>query len=1760
MSSASIDLRQKLNHQISIIGCHENPPLVRRQAVTHLLEMIAVSPDDDTELAGREEFPTGAIRETLSSLIFHIGQGDGQLREFLLEQISSDPCPLRQLFLDFLPSCMPIITTKDDNTVERTTFQVMEYLRTVLTRDPSALIPIFGCLSSMAETMTSAGRQKAFSLSLQALEFASETDLPVLVRALLRISSNSEQDAVRALEALRTELMYMETSTTTESESENEDAITVVAHVVINALLDDANNHQIAKAYVTVLKDITLKEEDETSSTTKDNQEHDDQPEFVTLDLMVLVTIFQHQDFVNDVEQLLDQLLVDATFPFALLSKLTLLLCDKRKNGRPTSILYPRMIPSLVSFAVFLLLTPARTSSNNKHKNDNNRQAVAEQMMKQTQDWILKLHRVVDRDVQTELVHLLLQLSDKVASSNWADASKQQQARQRLQFHHPSAIPENDKDSYEWFQIIIADKVNAILHELARSSKQSFASLKHVLIGWLTSTTTCTATPQWEQYCMRRSCSILSVLCEPAGGSSGGIQASEIMILLQKLLFTSSSFYSAKNAFVVDSRRVVKGLLLARELVKTASLAQGDWDCIKQWVLKILLPTTRRMVEPEIGIPGLAFLETLMTMDSGGEEGLHEQDDHTTTTRNMEAIKETFEHMKMVLANTGLIQILAYYQQQQQQAPRANARQRDPAMLAYTTPPPDEFLTPAGKKRKNRKMAFCLAFFLRNTDVYLSSRWYHTVHWVFHLVETYLRVGRTVSISTSNGATKEKRKKSSQKWVPHGWLQAAIEFPAFVLNHRDFDPENAKQQDALEWAKTIFSCDEYSPCLANDDSAAAGLADLLLQAETSSQLKPVVKRAMLLGLSSLLAVSLSFAVVANAYGHLQNLPVDECGYDERLETLRLIQFQMMKIYDIRRKSDSVECLLRSVLLVVQKLARRFGKVSSEKSLPSGESSGGRRSRGRGETWPLTSARRSSSGGQTDGDQESDMVNRLMKQLTSSHQVFKRLRQKLFVSEAFLSPDVLFVCLADAEQSNLMKEYIEALLAPQSSCWNSVATKLLHLAHMRRCLLEHLVSLISCKSSKDLEAFRTSSGVACFSHCVDIAFHLFTALPKLRKASHTPRSIAMIDPLHAGSDAIETLSSLTRTYFQYICVMFAGLETSESVVSPSALIDACSGILVSKGVLSEKDRNDTNPKTFEGLWVGFFLQLQSCNDAALACQLLELLEILSGLSSKETAAQETLNANWKALHTVYSWSERSNTQRETLPYSLMACLRRTEAGTLPKTVSSCLHDTVLKRPGNVMDSAVRQWLLRHLGLLSLVSQNAESGTGHFLRVFKELSDLLDSLDRPLEFSESDEEKKEDGSKDWGERKAKKIKGNVRQTDSFVSGIPDLHAGSCPSAFEALLHVSVGGMAVLSLSRPIGSDVLGTKESGPYIRYKNLMVLFGGLLELYEKRAHLLPRRILPTLFAAIKHMLAMTVWQLHNLVEWRNSQPLLTPAERARGSYDQGDTRYLEHFIRACWTHTIVRPLAFCEHVKLRDLETATKARDQQQRKLESVAKQRSQSRSSKQTDDDSDYRQSEDEDDNSEGAYTKGRTVSKDGSRSRVHRKVNALRYAIEKVSQVLVSIASSHNFSTSNFVNESPESVVDSPRKRKTREDDGFHRLDGTAKGGEVSHVLGGRPDKGTKLRRRSNEEDSDSSDRGKSLKKSTVVSRNQGMAITNDDDSLGEGGASDTDDCFQVGEEDDQSTSSEQFCVSGNWGEEESQASSSSGSQGLELETPIF
>jgi hypothetical protein len=126
--------------------------------------------------------------------------------------------------------------------------------------------------------------------------------------------------------------------------------------------------------------------------------------------------------------------------------------------------------------------------------------------------------------------------------------------------------------------------------------------------------------------------------------------------------------------------------------------------------------------------------------------------------------------------------------------------------------------------------------------------------WVFELVDTYLKMGR---------------EKATNGWVPHGWLQAAVEFPSLSLS---LEPSTKKQEIALEWIKRSLS---YFVLSANDATKSEDLqtkiGELIGQSHDITALKQLRDSLFRFALAFLIGIGLSASVLKNAFEHYKTL-------------------------------------------------------------------------------------------------------------------------------------------------------------------------------------------------------------------------------------------------------------------------------------------------------------------------------------------------------------------------------------------------------------------------------------------------------------------------------------------------------------------------------------------------------------------------------------------------------------------------------------------------------------------------------------------------------------------------------------------------------------------------------------------------------------------------------------------------------------------------------------------------------------------------
>ncbi|KAI2510490.1 hypothetical protein MHU86_3910 [Fragilaria crotonensis] len=563
------------------------------------------------------------------------------------------------------------------------------------------------------------------------------------------------------------------------------------------------------------------------ASSSTDVLQRNDSRTFVHLDLVVLLDLYQRSHFKSKIESLLDDTLLNNSFPFE-----ELVDCVLALRHRERSLVQERMPPAMLELSLFLLLSPIRLPSMD-----------TKVILSKTHAFVMDLHRRLDRVRQEELVRSLLHLGDEVASIVGS-----RRKRRRMEIGSGERIDAT------------CDAVHGLVLALAIDDPSSVLRFKFVLVERLTT--------EKRSSGYKEVCSILVSLLD--GGLGGGIDSTELMILLQKLLFSSSGIRS-QGTQQENAHMVGRGLVLASCMVQSNALPANDRDCIFQWVLKIMLPSNRRTVESVVGSNGLDFLSIWAAQQRGG-------------------LADVFQHVKMIMANTGLVQVKEVYLQ----ARRTNIS------LAYTETP-SCFVNSANdatrRKRRNLLLSEYLLHFRR----------------------------------------KQSNEALGSKWLPDGWLEASIELPAFPFSSDD------KPDDGVASVLKNYVLGEISHNL----SQLNRLRISLLGDDDFLSRKKHFESLLRLALALLLSIGLSIAVLRNSYDHYVGLQgvgklTDETIGRERV-VMNLLKYQLLKIYDLH---DRVEFLLNFVEVLAFALRRRdktdasgCDLLSQEKVLSEGASHG-----------------------------------------------------------------------------------------------------------------------------------------------------------------------------------------------------------------------------------------------------------------------------------------------------------------------------------------------------------------------------------------------------------------------------------------------------------------------------------------------------------------------------------------------------------------------------------------------------------------------------------------------------------------------------------------------------------------------------------------------------------------------------------------------------------------------------------------------------
>jgi hypothetical protein len=896
-----------LKEQLAILQAAPslNSETVRQQAVDFVLDRIRSRCLDGHQNLESSESSHGKdgsssdngtdclelIQNAMSILLSVLGPANEQLLHFVLELLgrtSSSPA-LLQAWRDAL-SALALATA--DN--RRSHKAILETLRSVWIETKTGytitiLLPVVNCLAQVSTDTTR--RLPLFVLLQDALtalvlseESVTAADLTALVQEMLDLVSNASE-ARLVWSTLRNE------SRRFSAQDENDSAMVVaqrcmvdwdcwissVAPVVTVSMKSPHNGKTLASAYFEILETIpvlpvTSDEPDQCDPSTA-KCENDSVP----LDLLValLLCTLSPDQYSDAVDRIIDHWIGAWRPCAALFPWLNSLLRVERSRKHEQQLglgtnsandagieAYCRTIRAgLLRISVLLLLAPVRCS---------NALLSHAALKSATHKFIVDLHQELERDQQDELIFGLFEMTDVGPEGD--DGLRPGCNGMRLH--------DESKTSVRDARTEISRSAIMVLLLLAQRCPSSLLRFKPALFTRLTRETACCSSPSST----KEWCTLLTTLLRPqepgALAVDQALSSAELSTLVHKLLFNGS--------VSGDTGRMARGIILATELLRCADFLEKD--SIQMWVLRLLLPTTRRMVDPELGSPGLSFLEAA---DSWAENA--DQD-------------SLFRHFKMILANTGLIQMLSSYKA---------SRQEPNTILGYSDMLESMKLSVPSK----REMVFCVNFFLGHTFNMVNnpSRWHFATNWAFELVSTYLQMGR----------------RRTPSWRPDSWLVASLEFPMLVsgCDHVSTLPNNVADWIQDELCRFNVSGDNQPSCRLRD--AQIGMAFASIRNRDRYKWHDSISR---FSLCVLVGISLSAAVLKNAYDHYR-IQRGERDTTQNMtgaasdSMFRLIKLQFLKVYDLFAKSELLYSLARSIESRLTRIASRPSESITLETLP-----------------------------------------------------------------------------------------------------------------------------------------------------------------------------------------------------------------------------------------------------------------------------------------------------------------------------------------------------------------------------------------------------------------------------------------------------------------------------------------------------------------------------------------------------------------------------------------------------------------------------------------------------------------------------------------------------------------------------------------------------------------------------------------------------------------------------------------------------------
>ncbi|KAL3914724.1 MAG: hypothetical protein SGILL_005985 [Bacillariaceae sp.] len=211
------------------------------------------------------------------------------------------------------------------------------------------------------------------------------------------------------------------------------------------------------------------------------------------------------------------------------------------------------------------------------------------------------------------------------------------------------------------------------------------------------------------------------------------------------------------------------------------------------------------------------------------------------------------------------------------------------------------------------------------------------------------------------------------------------------------------------------------------------------------------------------------------------------------------------------------------------------------------------------------------------------------------------------------------------------------------------------------------------------------------------------------------------------------------------------------------------------------------------------------------------------------------------------------------------------------------------------------MCRHWGLLALSPKKAAIVIDHLSQFFAELRDFLEDSDKPHVITvPTNVETTNDAlaNDDHGVAEIEAGSEMSKQEQPPSETFPCLSFESCPLYFDTLLKLTIASIAIFSIKDEVSISRSNAWAVHPFSLLENHFELCGALVRLFNDSSGILSGTMSSSMMQSLKMLLDVAAEQIHQCIDWRLTEPQLSPEDIARGKYDPAAISILKDLVES----------------------------------------------------------------------------------------------------------------------------------------------------------------------------------------------------------------------------------------------------------------------